>query len=126
MAETLVCMNQDKHKHLEATDLPSTVRLAKFYSCLVVLNFLINFSNPQCFHAPVQHTARSNASLVMTPNKQQISAKTFILSEMQKFTTKLVVLTCLLVVFLYSHNPHTEFSVVSSWNPYFVILWLER
>jgi len=89
MAETLVCMNQDKHKHLEATDLPSTMHLAKFYSCLGVLKFLINYSNPQCFRARVHHTARSNASLVMTPNKQQISATvTFILSETQKFTTK--------------------------------------
>jgi len=89
MADTLVCMNQDKHKHLEATDLPSTVHLAKFYSYLGVLKFLINYSNPQCFHARVHHTARSNASLVMTLNKQQISATvTFILSETQKFTTK--------------------------------------
>ena len=62
-------MNQYKHKHLEASDLPSVVHLAKFYSRLGVLKFLINYPNPQCFHAPVQHTAISHASHVMTLDK---------------------------------------------------------
>jgi hypothetical protein len=50
MVETSVCMNQEiEHKHLQASDLPAIVQVAKFYGCCGMLKFLINYPSPQYF-----------------------------------------------------------------------------